>query len=223
MTNQKEPTFTEFLRYIIGLFLPEIGRLSSKIVQRLPEEFKHPWIAAALSGFAQFVEKQNLRGLEESLSDLIETFARALRDEPQAKEPEEEKLININKLLENIKNNLLSAKTVEEVEEQRKIALATIEALREIGESLVELDKILYPQKEEEKTEIKIEWDKILTKLQKTVEIIKENLVTNLPNIYDVYNKIITKIGEEYKRIDKEWAQKIEEARKKVKKWPRPF
>ncbi len=214
MANQKESAFIEALRYIIGTSLPEIGRVSSKIAQRLPPGVRHPLIAAALAGFAQFVEKQNLRGLQESLSDIIETFARALREEPRVEEPVKKELINIKEKLEEIQKNLSNAKSVGEVEEQREIALAMIKALMEIGRSLVELDEILSPK--EERREIKIEWDKILKKLQRATEIIKGTLAKNLPEIYN-------KIRDEYTRIDQEWAKEIKKARREIKKWPRPF
>lgn len=156
----------EILRVLIGGIRPEIRQAAKKLVELLPEKARIPAIGRLVGALAQIVEKQNIFGIQEILSDAIEIVSdeigkqvdKKTKDELQKhKKTLEEALEEVNK---KARERLEKAQNVEE--EKNRI-LEELKALDEILEEMKKIEKKYVP--EEKKKEKKIDWDKIFQKI----------------------------------------------------------
>jgi hypothetical protein len=162
------PHIAESIREILGFFRPEIREYSRKLVDVLPPRLRHHIIGRFIGFLAQRVEKMDLLGMQEPISDAIEIISDEITKEVRRKaKPEEiDELKEIRKILENARERLKQAENVED-EKNRIIAeLQAYEAILEIFKTIEEK----YVPKEEKK----IDWAKLGEKFKEIIKVINE-------------------------------------------------
>jgi hypothetical protein len=162
------PQTAELIREILGFFRPEIREYARKLVDVLPPRLRHPIIGRVVGFLAQRVEKMDLLGMQEAISDTIEIISDEITKEVRRKvKPEEIKeLEELRKMLENARERLKQAENVEEVRDRIIAELQAYEAILEIFKTIEEK----YVPKEERK----IDWAKVGEKLKEIIKVINE-------------------------------------------------
>ncbi len=210
---KKELTTIEVLRIILGGFREEIRSGARKLVDILPEPLKKKWIGRVVGVLAQIVERFDLKGIEEIISDAIEIASDEIGRQLAKSEKKEEVEIlkEAKKILEDAKERL---KKATDIEAEKNRIIAELQAFADILNVLKMIEERFVP--EEEKKEIKIDWNKIFQRIDAAYKIIKK---TATEKIIPELEKAYTETKETIKKIN----QKASDAAQKVKKWPRPF
>jgi hypothetical protein len=198
------PQTAELIREILGFFRPEIREYARKLVDVLPPRLRHPIIGRVVGFLAQRVEKMDLLGMQEAISDTIEIISDEITKEVRRKvKPEEIKeLEELRKMLENARERLKQAENVEEVRDRIIAELQAYEAILEIFKTIEEK----YVPKEERK----IDWAKVGEKLKEIIKVINEQgLQKAIEFVRRKYPEVKTaaeqKRGEVWKRMKEAW------------------
>jgi hypothetical protein len=162
------PQTAELIREILGFVRPEIREYARKLVDLLPSRLRHHMIGRVVGFLAQRVEKMDLLGMEEAISDAMEIISDEITKEIRRKaKPEEiDELEELRKMLENARERLRQAENVEEVRDRIIAELQAYEAILEIFKTIEEK----YVPKEERK----IDWAKVGEKLKEIIKVINE-------------------------------------------------
>lgn len=164
----QDSTTKELIRYIVGALRPELRNMATKIVGILPEPLRKVWVGRVIGAFAQFVEKRNIFGLQESISDMIEIIADEIGKQIQVNKERVRKELNLEHIknlllqrLEEARQKISEAENISSaLEKEKKILEAEAELLIAYITTLTELNKkiegILPPEKAK-----KIDWNKI--------------------------------------------------------------
>lgn len=164
----QDSTTKELIRYIVGALRPELRSIAIKIVGILPEPLRKVWVGRVIGAFAQFVEKRNIFGLQESISDMIEIIADEIGKQIQVNKERVRKELNLEHIknlllqrLEEARQKISEAENISSaLEKEKKILEAEAELLIAYITTLTELNKkiegILPPEKAK-----KIDWNKI--------------------------------------------------------------
>jgi urease gamma subunit len=162
-------TLKEALRIAVGAIRPEIRKAAQWIVDQLPPALRQEWIGRIIGALAQIVERTEILGIQESISDAIEIISdeigRQVR-EKKAKKEEIDLMNELRKMLENARKRLRQAKNVEEVRDRIIAELQAYEAILEIFKTIEEK----YVPKEERK----IDWAKVGERLKEIIKVINE-------------------------------------------------
>lgn len=159
-------TFQEILRIVLGGFRGEIKNFARSIVDYLPESLRVSVVARVIGVLAQIVEKTNIAGFQEIISDAIEIISDEIGK--QVKKPEKEKLINLRSMLENIKKRLEGA---ENIQSEKDRIIEELKALQEIINVFKTLEELIEGKEEEKKPEI--DWDEVLNRINKVIDAVK--------------------------------------------------
>jgi len=221
MAERIHMDFKEFLRIIVGAIRPELRKIAQEFVKFLPEGLRKEWVGRLIGSLAQFVEKKDMFGIQEAISDMIEITSDEVSK--QVKKPKEEvkEKIGANyieemflKQLEEAKRKIAEAENIEnEKERQKKIIEAQTEIFKAYLEALTEITKSTHKEIEV-KEEKKIDWEKVFNRIGEALNKTWEQIKEKTPSAYQKTKDVV-------KTVDKkaeEWASKIEELRKKVKK-----
>jgi hypothetical protein len=162
------PQTAELIREILGFVRPEIREYARKLVDVLPSRLRHHMIGRLVGFLAQRVEKMDLLGIEEAISDAMEIISDEITKEIRRKaKPEEiDELEELRKMLEDARKRLKQAENVEEVRDRIIAELQAYEAILEIFKTIEEK----YVPKEERK----IDWAKVGEKLKEIIKVINE-------------------------------------------------
>ena len=162
------PQTAELIREILGFVRPEIREYARKLVDVLPSRLRHHMIGRVVGFLAQRVEKMDLLGMEEAISDAMEIISDEITKEIRRKaKPEEiDELEELRKMLEDARKRLKQAENVEEVRDRIIAELQAYEAILEIFKRIEEK----YVPKEERK----IDWAKVGEKLKEIIKVINE-------------------------------------------------
>lgn len=164
----QDSTTKELIRYIVGALRPELRNMATKIVGILPEPLRKVWVGRVIGAFAQFVEKRNIFGLQESISDMIEIIADEIGKQIQVNKERVKRELNLEQIknlllqrLEQARQKISEAENISSaLEKEKKILEAETELLIAYITTLTELNKkiegILPPEKAK-----KIDWNKI--------------------------------------------------------------
>lgn len=164
----QDSTTKELIRYIVGALRPELRNMATKIVGILPEPLRKVWVGRVIGAFAQFVEKRNIFGLQESISDMIEIIADEIGKQIQVNKERVKRELNLEQIknlllqrLEQARQKISEAENISSaLEKEKKILEAETELLIAYITTLTELNKkiegILLPEKAK-----KIDWNKI--------------------------------------------------------------
>lgn len=164
----QDSTTKELIRYIVGALRPELRNMATKIVGILPEPLRKVWVGRVIGAFAQFVEKRNIFGLQESISDMIEIIADEIGKQIQVNKERVKRELNLEQIknlllqrLEQARQKVSEAENISSaLEKEKKILEAETELLIAYITTLTELNKkiegILPPEKAK-----KIDWNKI--------------------------------------------------------------
>jgi flagellar biosynthesis/type III secretory pathway chaperone len=161
-------TLKEAFRIAVGAIRPELRKVAQWIVDQLPPALRQEWLGRIMGALAQIVERTEILGIQESISDAIEIISDEIGKKVRRKaQPEEiDELKETKKILENALERLKQAENVED-EKNRIIAeLQAYEAILEIFKTIEEK----YVPKEEKK----IDWAKIGEKLKEIIKVINE-------------------------------------------------
>jgi hypothetical protein len=195
--NNKEKKYDikEIIREIAGFLRPEIQRIAKIIAQKLPKDLKQPIIGRFIGWLAQRVEKSNLIGMQEVLSDAIEILADTIN-----KTEDKEEIYEIKKIKQILEKSLQRLEQAEHVESEKEKIISQLKAYEEILNVFREIIK---------KYEIKED------NLDKTENIL--NILNNL------IQKIQTKKGDLYKIIKQFLKEKYPKIKKETKKSLKDF
>lgn len=192
------PQTAELIREILGFFRPEIRERARELVNVLPPSLRHQMIGRVIGFLAQRVEKMDLLGMQETISDAIEIISDEITKEVRRKaKPEEiDELKEIRKILENARERLRQAENVEEVRDRIIAELQAYEAILEIFKTIEEK----YVPKEERK----IDWERVGERLKEVMKFINEQGI----------QKAIEFIKEKYPEAKEEIKRQIDEGRR---------
>jgi urease gamma subunit len=160
-------TLKEALRIAVGAIRPEIRKAAQWIVDQLPPALRQEWIGRIVGALAQIVERTEIWGIQESISDAIEIISDEIGKqvrEKKAKKEEIDLMNELRKMLENARERLRQAENVEEVRDRIIAELQAYEAILEIFKTIEEK----YVPKEERK----IDW--VGEKLKEIIKVINE-------------------------------------------------
>jgi len=68
-------TLKETLRIAVGAIRPELRKAAQWIVNHLPPALRQEWIGRIIGALAQIVERTEILGIQESISDAIEIIS----------------------------------------------------------------------------------------------------------------------------------------------------
>jgi intein/homing endonuclease len=195
---QIPPQIAELIREILGFFRPEIRERARELVNVLPPSLRHQMIGRFIGFLAQRVEKMDLLGMQETISDAIEIISDEITKEVRRKaKPEEiDELKEIRKILENARERLRQAENVEEVRDRIIAELEAYEAILEIFKTIEEK----YVPKEERK----IDRERVEERLKEVMKFINEQGI----------QKAIEFIKEKYPEAKEEIKRQIDEGRR---------
>jgi vacuolar-type H+-ATPase subunit I/STV1 len=161
-------TLKEVIRIIVGAIRPELRRAAQGIVNYLPPALREEWIGRIIGALAQIVERTEILGIQESISDAIEIISDEISKQVQRKARSEEinELERLRKILENARERLRQAENVEEVRDRIIAELQAYEAILEIFKRIEEK----YVPKEERK----IDWERVGERLKEVMKVINE-------------------------------------------------
>jgi Na+/phosphate symporter len=166
-------TLKEAFRILVGAIRPELRKAAQEIVNYLPPALRKEWVGRIVGALAQIIEKTEIFGIQESISDVIEIISDEISKQVREKKDKKEEIDSMNeirKMLENTRERLKQAENVED-EKNRIIAeLQAYEAILEIFKTIEEK----YVPKEEKKEEKKIDWAKLEEKLKEIIKVINE-------------------------------------------------
>jgi hypothetical protein len=161
-------TLKEVIRIIVGAIRPELRRAAQEIVNYLPPALRQEWIGRIIGALAQIVERTEILGIQEPISDAIEIISDEISKQVQRKARPEEinELREIRRMLENARERLRQAENVEEVRDRIIAELQAYDAILEIFKTIEEK----YVPKEERK----IDWERVGERLKEVMKVINE-------------------------------------------------
>jgi hypothetical protein len=164
------PETKELIRQLLGAVRPEIRELSRKLLNILPPQLRKEGIGRIIGFLAQRIEKRDMGGFQEAISDAIEIISDEIGKQVRSKaRPEEiDELKEFRKMLENARERLRQAENVEEVRDRIIAELQAYESILEFFKTIEEK----YVPKEEKK----IDWEKIFGKLKEKYPEVKEEV-----------------------------------------------
>jgi hypothetical protein len=68
-------TLKEALRIAVGAIRPELRKAAQWIVNQLPPALRQEWLGRIIGALAQIVERTEILGIQESISDAIEIIS----------------------------------------------------------------------------------------------------------------------------------------------------
>jgi DNA repair exonuclease SbcCD ATPase subunit len=166
---QISPETKELIRQILGALRPEIRGLARKLVDFLPPQLRKEWVGRIIGFLAQRVEKMDIAGFQESISDAIEIISDEISKqvrERKAKEEEIDMMREIRKILENARERLRQAENIEDGKNRIIAELQAYESILEVFKTIEEK----YVPKEERK----IDWEKVGERLKEVMKVINE-------------------------------------------------
>ena len=160
----------EALRIAVGAIRPEIRRIAQWMVDRLPPALRQEWIGRIVGALAQIVERTEILGIQESISDAIEIISdeigRQVR-ERKVKKEEIDLMNELRKMLENARERLRQAENVEEVRDR---IIAELQAYESILEIFKTIEERYAPKKEQRR----IDWSKVGERIREIIRVINE-------------------------------------------------
>jgi hypothetical protein len=161
-------TLKEALRIAIGAIRPELRKAAQWIVNQLPPALRQEWLGRIIGALAQIVERTEILGIQESISDAIEIISDEIGKQVRRKaKPEEiDELKEIRKILENTKERLRQA---ENVEDEKNRIIAELQAYESILEVFKTIEEKYVPKEER-----KIDWERVGERLKEVMKVINE-------------------------------------------------
>jgi hypothetical protein len=197
-------TLKEAIRIVVGAIRPELRKAAQEIVNYLPPALRKEWIGRIIGALAQIVERTEILGIQESISDAIEIISDEVGRQVRRKaQPEEiDELREIRKILENARERLRQAENVEEVKDRIIVELQAYESILQVFKTIEEK----YVPKEERK----IDWEKVGERLKEVMKVINEQGIQKaIEFIRAKYPEVKTaaeqKRGEVWERMKKAW------------------
>jgi hypothetical protein len=221
MAERKHMNFKEFLRIIVGAIRPELRKIAQDFVKVLPEGLRKEWVGRFMGSLAQFVEKSDIFGIQETISDMIEITADEVAK--QIKKPKEEIKEKIGakrieeifaKQLEEATRKIAEAENIEnEKERQKAIITAETEIFKTYLEAISELTKSTQEQVEIKEGK-KIDWKKVFNEIKKALNKTWEKAKEETPKGYQKTKEAVKTMDQKAEEL----ADKIAELRKKLRK-----
>ncbi len=184
----------EIIREIAGFFRPEIQNIAKIITQKLPKELKHPLIGRFIGWLAQRVEKSDLMGMQEVLSDAIEILSDTINKTKNSENKQE--IDEIKKIKQIFEKSLQKLEQAENVENEKEKIISQLKAYEEVLN--------------------------VFREIIKKYEIKEENVVNNLDEIKIILKNLIQKIktekGNLFEKINKFLKEKYPKIKKETKK-----
>jgi hypothetical protein len=197
-------TLKEAIRIVVGAIRPELRKAAQEIVNYLPPALRKEWIGRIIGALAQIVERTEILGIQESISDAIEIISDEIGKQVRRRaRPEEiDELREIRKILENARERLRQAENIEEVRDRIIAELQAYESILQVFKTIEEK----YVPKEERK----IDWEKVGERLKEVMKVINEQGIQKaIEFIRAKYPEVKTaaeqKRGEVWERMKKAW------------------
>jgi uncharacterized protein (UPF0305 family) len=202
------PQTAELIREALGFFRPEIREYARKLVDVLPPRLRHHMIGRFVGFLAQRVEKMDLLGMQEAISDAIEIISDEITKEVRRKaKPEEiDELKEIRKILENTRERLRQA---ENVEDEKNRIIAELQAYESILEIFKTIEERYVPREKR-----RIDWERIFGKLKEIINVINEK---GIKRAYEFLKEKYPEAKEEIKRQIDEGRRGWDEGRRKFR------
>jgi DNA repair ATPase RecN len=197
--NNKEKKYDikEIIREVAGFFRSEIKLIAKIIVQKLPKELKQPIIGRFIGWLAQRVEKSDLMGMQEVLSDAIEILADTINKTEDSENKEE--IYEIKKIKQIFEKSLQRLEQAENVESEKAKIISQLKAYEEVLNVFREIIK-KYEIKEENLDKI----ENILNILNNLIQQIQ----TKKENLYKIIKQFLK---EKYPKIKEETKKSLED------------
>jgi hypothetical protein len=203
------PQTAELIREILGFFRPEIRERARELVDVLPPGLRRPIIGRFIGFLAQRVEKMDLLGMQEAISDAIEIISDEITKEVRRKaKPEEiDELKEIRKILENTRERLRQA---ENIEDEKNRIIAELQAYESILEVFKTIEEKYVPKEER-----KIDWAKVGERLKEVMKVINEQ---GIQKALEFIKEKYPEAKEEIKKQKDEFLRGLREGWKKGRK-----
>jgi hypothetical protein len=192
------PQTAELIREILGFLRPEIRERARELVDVLPPRLRHHMIGRVVGFLAQRVEKMDLLGMQEAISDAMEIISDEITKEVRRKaKPEEiDELKEIRKILENTRERLRQAGNIED--EKNRI-IAELQAYESILEIFKTIEERYVPREKR-----RIDWERIFGKLKEIINVINEK---GIKRAYEFLKEKYPEAKEEIRRQKREFSR----------------
>jgi len=163
------PENKELIRQLLGVVRPEIRELAHKLLNLLPSQLRKEWIGRIIGFIAQRIEKKNLGGFQESISDAIEIISDEIGKQVKERKAKKEEIDAINELkriLENVRERLRQA---ENIEDEKNRIISELQAYESILEFFKTMEEKYVPKEKR-----RIDWERIFGKLKEIINVINE-------------------------------------------------
>ncbi len=195
-------TLKEAIRIIIGAIRPELRKIAKEIVNYLPPALRKEGIGRIIGALAQIVERTEILGIQESISDAIEIISDEIDKQVREKKGKKEEIDSMNelkKMLENARERLRQAENVKNVKEVRDRIIAELQAYDAIVEIFKTIEEKYVPKEER-----KIDWERVGERLKEVMKVINEQGI----------QKALEFIKEKYPEAKEEIKRQIDEGRR---------
>jgi hypothetical protein len=154
----------ETVRQLLSLIRPEIIEIADKLVESLPEDLRKEWISRIMGLIAQHIERMDIGGFQEAISDVIEIISDEIGRHAEAVRPKEEEINVTNELKKILRNSQERLGQAENVEEERDRIITELLAYAQILEFYKAIEQRYAPKQE------RIDWEKTFEKLRDTLQ-----------------------------------------------------
>jgi len=191
--------YKEIIRQIVGAVRPEIREVARKLVDFLPPQLRKEWVGRIVGFLAQRLEKMDLAGFQEVISDAVEIISDEISKQIREKKVRNKEIDMINevkRILENARERLMQA---ENVEDEKDRIIAELEAYQTITEVFKKIEEKYVPKEER-----KINWEKVFLKIGGIIKDVKEKGLEGL-------NYLLEKTKEKTSEAKREFLEGLKE------------
>jgi urease gamma subunit len=192
-------TLKEAIRIIIGAIRPELRKTAKEIVNYLPPALRQEGVGRIIGALAQIVERTEILGIQESISDAIEIISDEIDKQVREKKGKKEEINSMNELKKMLENARERLRQAENVEDEKNRIIAELQAYESILQFFKTIEEKYVPKEER-----KIDWERVEGRLKEVMNFINEQGI----------QKAIEFIKEKYPEAKEEIKRQIDEGRR---------